>query len=66
MKNSNLALLSIAKTLEENISRIQYGEASVSLKVHAGRIVSVTYSLTETKRKAIADEETQKEPINGG
>jgi len=65
MKNSNPALFSIAETLEENISRIQYGEASVSLKVHSGRIVSVTYSLTE-KRKTIANEEAQKESINGG
>ena len=29
-ENSNPALLSIAKTLEENISRIQYGEASMN------------------------------------
>lgn len=66
MKNINPAIFSIIQSLEESLSRIQYGETAVTLKVHAGRIVSVTYSVTENNRKPITEKETQRDNINGG
>jgi hypothetical protein len=56
----------IAETLAENISRIQYGEASVALKVHAGWVVSVTYSMTENTRHALSAQDTGKESEHDG
>jgi len=41
---------SIADRLIENISKIKYGQASVSLRVHSGRLVDVIYSFTESMR----------------
>jgi hypothetical protein len=55
----------IAETLAENISRIQYGETAVALKVHAGRVVSVTYSMTENTRHALSAKDTGKESEHG-
>jgi hypothetical protein len=63
-KDDITSLLSIAQTLKENLSHIKYGEASVNFKVHAGRIVSVTHSLTENTRKTISEQEIQKEDTN--
>jgi hypothetical protein len=54
MQNKETSLLKIARTLAENISHIQYGEASVTLKVHTGRVVSVTHSVTENTRTAVS------------
>jgi hypothetical protein len=56
MENKNPAFLTVIRNLEENLTRIQYGEASVSLKIHAGRVVSVKHSLTENTRMAISEE----------
>jgi hypothetical protein len=61
MKNNSSTFLLITQTLKENVSHIKYGEASVNLKVHAGRVVSVTHSLTENTRKIISEKEIQKE-----
>jgi len=59
------AFLTVIKSLEGNIRRIKYGEASVSFKVHDGRVVSVTHSLTENTRKVVSDKDIQREPPNG-
>ena len=55
MDNKNFAFQQIAKNLVDNSSRIQYGEISVSLKIHSGRIVNITHSLTENIKKEISD-----------
>jgi hypothetical protein len=47
-------ILKIAETLTENANRIIYGDAAVTLKVHAGRIVSVIHSVTENVRSELA------------
>jgi len=41
---------SIADRLLENLSKIKYGQASVSLRIHSGRLVDVIYSFTESMR----------------
>jgi len=57
MNSNNSIFFMISKTLSENISKIQYGEATVKCKVHSGRITSVTYSLTENTLKTVSDKE---------
>jgi len=42
---------SIADRLFENVSKIKYGQVSVSLKVHSGRIVDITHSIMESMRE---------------
>jgi hypothetical protein len=56
MDNKNPAFLTVIRNLEENLTRTQYGEVAVSFKIHAGRVVSVTHSLTENTRMAILEE----------
>jgi hypothetical protein len=41
---------SIADRLIENVSKIKYGQAAVSLRVHSGRVVDVVYTNTESMR----------------
>jgi hypothetical protein len=41
---------SIADRLLENVSGIKYGQVAVSLRVHSGRLVDVTYTITESMR----------------
>ena len=55
----------IVKTLEENLAKIQYGETAVCLKVHAGRVVSIRYSLTENILKSNLDVDSLKEVKHG-
>jgi len=64
MINNNSIFFTISKALSENVSKIQYGEATVRCKVHAGRISSVTYSLTENTLKTISDKENLQEVKN--
>jgi hypothetical protein len=64
VKNKETAFPAITQTLVENISRVHYGESSVTLKVHAGRIVSVTYSTTENTRAALSQRNESGEPGN--
>ena len=52
-------LTTIVNALEENLARIQYGETTVCLKVHAGRVVSVRYSLTESVLNAVPNGEKE-------
>jgi len=41
----------VAERLFENATRIRYGMISASLKIHNGRIVDVTHTLTESTRE---------------
>jgi outer membrane lipopolysaccharide assembly protein LptE/RlpB len=41
----------IAETLFENAGRLAYGTASLSLKVHSGRIVDIIHTVTESTRE---------------
>jgi hypothetical protein len=41
----------VANRLFENISKIRYGSASVTLKIHDGRIVDITHTVTESQRE---------------
>ena len=59
MDKKNKSLTAIVKALEDNLARIQYGETTVCLKVHAGRVVSVRYSLTENILKSIPEGEKE-------
>jgi len=38
----------IMSQLLANAARVKYGEAMVTLKIHEGKIVHVTHSITET------------------
>jgi hypothetical protein len=40
----------ITETLFENAGRINYGTAMVILKIHEGRVVDVTHTVTESTR----------------
>jgi hypothetical protein len=42
---------SVTNRLFENVSRLKYGQVAVSLRVHSGRIVDVTYTITESMRE---------------
>jgi hypothetical protein len=41
----------IIETLFDNAGRICFGQVSVELKIHEGRLVAVTYSSTENSRQ---------------
>jgi len=41
----------IMARLSENAGRVKHGEAGVTLKIHEGKIVHVTHSVTETARE---------------
>lgn len=41
----------ITDRLAESTSRVKYGSVSAELKIHDGRIVAVTYSITENTRE---------------
>jgi hypothetical protein len=60
MNKKDELITGIAETLV-NISGVSFGESSVHLKIHAGRIVSVTYSMTESIRCEIPGVETKTE-----
>ena len=42
---------SVTDRLFENVSKLKYGQVAVSLRVHSGRIVDVTYTITESMRE---------------
>jgi len=37
--------------LSDNASRVKHGEAGIILKIHEGKIVHITHSVTETARE---------------
>jgi hypothetical protein len=41
----------VTDRLFEHVSKIRYGSASVTLKIHDGRIVDITFSTTENTRE---------------
>lgn len=43
-----------------NAADLKYGSASVTVKVHAGRVVEVFYSTTESTRELEAESSTAK------
>jgi hypothetical protein len=59
MNKQDKTISTIVQTLQENLSRIEYGETSATLKVHAGRVVSVTYSHTENTRSQYPEKDEQ-------
>ncbi len=40
----------ITDRLFENIAKIKFGSVSVTLKIHSGRIMDITHSITESTR----------------
>jgi hypothetical protein len=56
--DSGLNWEGIITRLSNNAGRVKHGEAGVILKIHEGKIVHITHSVTETAREpggAIAD-----------
>jgi hypothetical protein len=47
--NDRLAV--IVTRLAENSAGLRYGTAAVSLRVHDGRIVDITYTVTESQKE---------------
>lgn len=46
----------ITDRLFENIAKVKFGSVSVTLRVHSGRIVDVTYSTTESMKETGSQE----------
>jgi hypothetical protein len=46
----------IVSRLLSNATGLQYGSVGVIVKVHAGRVVDVTHTVTESMKEAPADE----------
>jgi hypothetical protein len=44
-------LAAIVARLAENAAGLRYGTAAVSLRVHDGRIVDITHTVTESTRE---------------
>jgi hypothetical protein len=44
-------LAAIVARLAENATGLRYGTAAVSLRVHDGRIVDITYTVTENQKE---------------
>lgn len=47
----------ITDRLFENVAKIKFGSVSVSLKIHSGRIMDITYTVMESKRDTISEAE---------
>jgi hypothetical protein len=48
---ANDRLATIVAKLAENTAGLRYGTAAVSLQVHDGRIVDITYTVTESQKE---------------
>jgi hypothetical protein len=48
---TNDRLAAIVARLAENSAGLRYGTAAVSLRVHDGRIVDITYTVTESQKE---------------
>jgi hypothetical protein len=44
-------LAAVAARLAVNAAGLRYGTAAVSLRVHVGRIVDITYTVTESQKE---------------
>ncbi|GHV48349.1 hypothetical protein AGMMS49546_38830 [Spirochaetia bacterium] len=51
MDLSKTVLIAIVTRMAKNLNGLHYGSASVQLRVHAGRVVDVTYAVTESTRE---------------
>jgi hypothetical protein len=49
-------LAAIVARLAENAAGLRYGTAAVSLRVHDGRIVDITHTVTESQKEHPASE----------
>jgi hypothetical protein len=49
-------VINIADRLCENATKIRYGSVSVTLKIHADRVVAATHSTTEATREPVEPE----------
>ncbi|WP_010259914.1 hypothetical protein [Treponema primitia] len=59
-KNDSVDLFSIVKKLEGNLSGLRYGSVVVALKVHSGRVVDISYTVTHTIRDTVNSKEVEK------
>jgi hypothetical protein len=50
--NASPKVEKLVGTLLQDISEIKYGEVTLSLRVHDGRVVSVTHTVTESVRES--------------
>ncbi|ULQ60684.1 DUF2292 domain-containing protein [Brucepastera parasyntrophica] len=50
-KQASLKVINIAERLCENAAKIRYGSVSATLKIHNGRVVDITHSITENTRE---------------
>jgi hypothetical protein len=48
---TNERLAAVAARLAENTAGLRYGTAAVSLRIHDGRIVDITYTVTESRKE---------------
>jgi hypothetical protein len=48
---TNDRLAAVAARLAENAAGLRYGTAAVSLRVHDGRVVDITYTVTESQKE---------------
>jgi hypothetical protein len=48
---TNDRLAAVVARLAENTAGLRYGTAAVSLRVHDGRIVDITFTLTESQKE---------------
>ena len=43
----NFSDTTLIKSIKDNLEKVKYGEVSLTLRIHDGRVVSVTNSVTE-------------------
>ena len=53
MDKSCLNLNAMVKKLELDIGNIRYGEVTVALRIHDGRVISVTHTSTQSTRQTV-------------
>ena len=44
-------IINIAERICENAAKIRYGSVSATLKIHNGRVIDVTHSMTKSTRE---------------
>jgi hypothetical protein len=48
---TNDRLAAVVERLAENAAGIRYGTAAVTLRIHDGRIVDITHTVTESQKE---------------
>jgi len=46
-------MLCIANRLTQSVGKVQYGEVSVALKIHSGRVVDLTHTVNQSVRERL-------------